>query len=320
MMDFRRIVVPSSDFRSQSQQDARKVTQHTESLFTGAMSAQIFRDNFKLTTWLALGAFVQALISFLLSPIYAAAPVSLLIAYRFIRAILMHKGIIHNSQMDGVLMGKFSVQVPSKDGAPPKQASEQDLAVIILAARSNHALGIFGPGYRDVSNYINAMVADLWDNADGYGCKCSAHPSTLPFSEHPAEAWIAVLGQTTWVAANERYSNNQVMVLCYFRSMEDLNSYAHGPLHRKAWAWWNGITATHPHISIMHEVYNAPRNHWENIFINNHLTGIAGTQATVNVDNHRVRPLVDASRGSLRTQMGRFCRGDGKENEVYGPE
>lgn len=64
------------------------------------------------------------------------------------------------------------------------------------------------------------------------------------------------------------------MVLIYFRSREELKAFAHGPSHRRAWDWWHSITAAHPHLSIMHEVYHAPAGHWENIWINNHLSGI----------------------------------------------
>lgn len=64
------------------------------------------------------------------------------------------------------------------------------------------------------------------------------------------------------------------MLATYFRTLEDVHAYAHSPLHREAWEWWNRITKSHPHLSIMHEVYQAPKNQWENVFINNHLTGI----------------------------------------------
>lgn len=83
-----------------------------------------------------------------------------------------------------------------------------------------------------------------------------------------------VLSQTAWLAANERVTNNQAMIICYFRSMKDLHEYAHSPLHRRAWDFWNQLTKTHPHLSIMHEVYEAPKKNWENIFINNHQTGL----------------------------------------------
>jgi hypothetical protein len=82
------------------------------------------------------------------------------------------------------------------------------------------------------------------------------------------------LGATSWMEISERTTANQQMVATYFRTLEDVHAYAHSPLHREAWEWWNRITKSHPHLSIMHEVYQAPKHHWENIYINNHLTGI----------------------------------------------
>lgn len=285
-MNFQSLTNFFSPVRPWDYRDAARATQYS-----------IFRDSFKLTTWLALGACLQALLSYLLPPAFAVAPVSLLLTYRVLRPILAHQSLIRHKQMDGVFLGKHTVQSPLKDGGLSANSSENAVAILILAARSNHALGIFGPGYRDVSLYINGMIEDLWKNANDHG----------------------FLGQTTWIAANERYTNNQVMVLCYFRSMEHLHRYAHGSLHSKAWRWWNRTTAKHPHLSIMHEMYHAPKGHWENIFINNHMTGIASPHAMANVPENAFWPLVDASQGSLRTQTGRLGRGDGNENEGYGP-
>lgn len=96
--------------------------------------------------------------------------------------------------------------------------------------------------------------------------------NVLSFAVHRLIA--PVLGFTSWTALTEERSNSQVMLICYFRSIENLHGFAHEPLHRKAWDWWNRITKNHPYISITHEVYHAPKGHWENIFINNHLAGI----------------------------------------------
>ena len=65
------------------------------------------------------------------------------------------------------------------------------------------------------------------------------------------------------------------MVACYFRTIEDLHAFAHGPLHRETWDWWNRVTKSYPHLSIMHEVYQSPKKHWENIYINSHPSGIS---------------------------------------------
>lgn len=80
---------------------------------------------------------MQVLAYLLLPPLYAMTPAVFLLSFRFLRTMLMHRGVIGNSQMDGVKMGKFSAQIPGKYSEPPSQTSEQDVTVIILAARSN---------------------------------------------------------------------------------------------------------------------------------------------------------------------------------------
>lgn len=147
------------------------------------------------------------------------------------------------------------------------------------------------------------MVAELWEDADKYGCELAA-PVTLFLESLLTQNNYAVLGQTTWVAANERQTNNQVMVLCYFRSVEDLHAYAHGPLHRRAWTWWNSITKSHPHLSIMHEVYHAPKKQWENIFVNNHLTGIGKSIQ----DPYYLAPYAGISRPELISTTQPTCK------------
>lgn len=84
-----------------------------------------------------MGAFAHGLLSLILPPRYAVTPIALLLLHRITRAILMQKGRIPNTQMDGVFMGKFSSQPALRDGSPMKHPSEQDAVVILLATRSN---------------------------------------------------------------------------------------------------------------------------------------------------------------------------------------
>ncbi|KAK4445364.1 hypothetical protein QBC34DRAFT_413389 [Podospora aff. communis PSN243] len=251
----------------------------------------VLRDNFGLLTWIALGAVLQGLAS-LVSPRYALLPAAAFIAQRMLRTMFMYLGIVRNPAMDEVLPGKFAVQIPGRDGSPPTKPAEEDITVIILASRSNHPLGALAPGYGKLVGYIGNMISELSRENEKHG----------------------FLGCTGWTALTEQRSGNQVMVVCYFRTLEDLHGFAHGPLHRKAWDWWNGITKAHPHLSIMHEVYHAPKGHWENIFINNHLTGIANTVSRVNVEGKKIRPLFSGNLGGMRSQLGRLGRGNGEEN------
>ncbi|RJE23450.1 hypothetical protein PHISCL_04208 [Aspergillus sclerotialis] len=209
--------------------------------------------------------------------------------------MLMHYGITRNTQMDGVIQGKFSALVPSKDGKLPSEAAQDEVTLIMLGARSNHPLGIFAPGYADLEDYMNRMLTQLAENANEYG----------------------YLGYSNWLENNARTNNNQVMIACYFRTIEDLHAYAHSPLHREAWNWWNSLTKSRPYLAINHEVYQSPKKHWENIYINCHPSGI---NAMVRTEEGWTRPIVDARRGGMRSQTGRMSRSAGDDNEKYGPE
>ncbi|KAK0654794.1 hypothetical protein B0T16DRAFT_395685 [Cercophora newfieldiana] len=255
----------------------------------------VIRDNFNLITWIAFGAFVQGIASVCLPPTYALLPAAGFLLHRVLNTLFMYLGLVRNPHMDEVLLGKFTAQIPGRDGSPPRDPAQEDITVIILAGRSNHPLGSLAPGYPKLVSYIGRMVSELSRGKEEYG----------------------FLGYTGWTALTEQPSNNQVMVVCYFRTLDDLHGFAHGPLHRKGWGWWNKITKSHPYISIMHEVYHAPKGHWENIFINNHLTGIANTVSRVNIDNAKVRPLFSGNLGSMRSQLGRLGRGDGAENAEF---
>ncbi|KAJ5554678.1 hypothetical protein N7513_004637 [Penicillium frequentans] len=266
----------------------------------GNAQISVIRDNFNLTTWLLMGASLQGLVVLVFPSSYAVLPPILMLFYLFSKTILATLGLIKNPGMDGVIAGKFSALLPNRNGVFSGKAADQDVALIILAARSNHPMGIFGPGYAAVDDYMKRMQTELANNAVKYN----------------------YLGATTWMATGERSTANQVMVATYFRTLEDVHAYAYSPLHREAWEWWNKITKSHPHLSIMHEVYQAPKNHWENIFINNHLTGIAATQSifttggeSEKVEKMWINPIFDASKGKLKTHKGRIEETEGDDHE-----
>lgn len=54
--------------------------------------------------------------------------------------MLVHYGFLRNTQMEDVLMGKYTVQIPDKDGNPPSEPSEQSVAVIMLGVRNNQCV------------------------------------------------------------------------------------------------------------------------------------------------------------------------------------
>lgn len=96
------------------------------------------RGNFKLSTWLLLGALLQGIATLVLPKSWALLPVVLLLLQRTIHTILACYGLTHNPHMDDVLPGRFTAQIPEKDGGPPPtEPAEQDVAIVLLALRSN---------------------------------------------------------------------------------------------------------------------------------------------------------------------------------------
>lgn len=53
------------------------------------------------------------------------------------KTMLMYFGVTRNTQMDGVIQGKFSALIPSKDGKLPSEAAQDEVTIILLGARSN---------------------------------------------------------------------------------------------------------------------------------------------------------------------------------------
>lgn len=98
---------------------------------------QTVRDNFSISTWMAIGAALQGFLVLFARPTFAIAPAVLVLFYRFSHTMLMHYGFIRNTQMEDVIMGKYTVQIPDEDGKPPSEPSGTGMAVIMLGMRNN---------------------------------------------------------------------------------------------------------------------------------------------------------------------------------------
>ncbi len=98
------------------------------------------------------------------------------------------------------------------------------------------------------------------------------------------------------------------------------HAFAHAPLHRNAWTWWEKTIKAHAFIGVNHEIYEAEAGHWENVYLNFQPTGLGATtylrkeggQGKVEggiVGDEWIGPLVDARRGKMRSSAGRLGRG-----------
>jgi hypothetical protein len=107
--------------------------------------------------------------------------------------ILITSGIKPNPYFKNVIFKKSTPQVLSQDGDYRGPGQEQ-VAILLLGAKSNHPMGIFSPDYRTVDNFLTDMSAELEDPmSQDAGCKCF-FPVTIFDSEgmltnKPSSPW-----------------------------------------------------------------------------------------------------------------------------------
>jgi hypothetical protein len=247
-----------------------------------------------ITTWLALGALFQSA-AFLLVGRIALLPATLYIIFTVANTSATAAGWKHNPLMDGVVMGKFSTAFPDSRGNYGSKPADTSIAVLLIGFRNNHPLGIFAPGVKQIGDYFAQMVVDL-----------EAH-----------EKEFGLLGMTSWTNSAARTTQNEFLNVGYFKTVEGLHAFAHSEYHAVAWRWWNENVKQWPHMSIYHEIYHVPKGHWESIYVNSHISGLPSTRVKTD-DGLWVSPVVDASRGLLKTSAGRMSRSEAKEHENMG--
>jgi hypothetical protein len=244
---------------------------------------------------------------------YALTPAAALLTVRIIDTALITAGIKPNPYMEGVLMKKTTAQPLDVNGdfAGPGQ---EKIAILLLGAKSNHPLGLFAPDFGTVGEHLEAMTHELESETDqDTGCKClpsiSSHFNCLPWTH---ALIIIVLGQTGW-QRKDANGADELLFISYWRSINAVHAYAHGPLHRKAWNWWESTIKKHNAIGFMHEVFEADKGQWEAVYINFQPTTLGATTylrrngktESGTVADEWVSPLLDANKGKLRTSAGR---------------
>ncbi|KAJ5925362.1 hypothetical protein N7454_008001 [Penicillium verhagenii] len=254
----------------------------------------IFKDQFSLTTWLLLGAVTQGLAVMLFPASYAILPAFIILSYRVIDGLLMTVGLKRNRYMDNVIMGKFTGQIPNSEGIYSSEPADENIVAFQLISRSNHPLGLLAPGAREVAALAQNMYAQLAKERETYG----------------------FLGSKFMIGADELSAGNHMITMMYFRNLEGIHRFAHGPIHTDTWNWWNAKGKHYGYVTIAHELYSSPKNQWENIYINAQLTGLPGTLVKVkklDADGKEdefeyVNPVIDARKGKLARQFGRVNR------------
>ena len=163
-------------------------------------------------------------------------------------------------------------------------------------------LGLFASYYNDLGDRMQSLIYDL-----------DAHAPTNGF-----------LGGNSLLNISDRQTGCEVMTIAYFKTHQDLQTFAHSSHHRETWDWWNGLTRKKKvgHLSIAHEVFCAPKGSWEGSYANVAPSMFAATNHWV-VDKEGKgswrSPMV-VGKGRFRSAMGRMGKSIGDDNEAYGEE
>ncbi len=263
-----------------------------------------------------LGACTQACLALLVrNKYYAFLPAGILLSFRVINALLIHFNLKKNPFLEkAILKKRFSAVVPNADGRI-RGAGQEKVVILLLGAKSNHPFGFFAPEFLKTFKWMAEMNAEF-DKQDGpNGCKFP--PLTLDHRKKRQGLTKCfpqtVLGQTGWQRKDERGAMEFVFI-SYWRGIDDLHAFAHGPVHRPAWLWWEKTIKQHDMIGINHEIYEADKGHWENMYVNFQPTGLGATTFLRRgdkleggeVSDEWISPLVDASRGRLKSSSGRL--------------
>jgi len=260
----------------------------------------MLHNNLSIQTILLIGACLQTVLFLLPIPkLYSVGPAIGLLLFRIVDTTLITYNLIPNPYLKDAIHKKVTAQPHDRDGNFGGPGKEK-IAVMLLGAKSNHPLGMFEPRFGEVGKFLRRMTEEL--NGD------STRDSGF-------------LGQSA-VMRKDNNGATENITISYWRSIDDVHRFAYGPSHLAAWRWWNDNMKKLNHIGIMHEVYEADAGMWEGVYVNFQPTLLANTTYLKKdgqlvggeVKEEWVRPLLDASRGNLRTAMGRRGLLDRKED------
>lgn len=254
-----------------------------------------FKDSFKLSTILGLGALLQTIVISVLPARYALIPLAFLLGISIINTVIQVRSPKDNAFTLDVVPGRVTAQLPSRTtGAFGSRPAAQPLVVFHLGVRFNHPLGLLSPGAKEIGDSFTAMIKALNDRREEFG----------------------MLHITTWRAA-ERQSNNTLMTIAYFRDVAGLNRFAHDAVHREGWDWYLRFAKKegNSHIGIFHETFVTRPGDYETIYVDcpptllgaaNVRVGDAGGEKASQGGETWARPLVSANHSALRSQSQRM--------------
>jgi hypothetical protein len=97
----------------------------------------ILRDEFKLSTLVYFGAFLQALLFVVLPHRIVALPAVLMVTGLVTKNLLMRWGMLRDTSFDRVYTGRTTAQIVNDDGSVPENGSEKEIVVFLLGSCTN---------------------------------------------------------------------------------------------------------------------------------------------------------------------------------------
>ncbi|CAG8889905.1 unnamed protein product [Penicillium egyptiacum] len=237
-------------------------------------------NQFSLLTLLRLGSLLQITLSAILPLRYSAIPCVTILLISIFTTIGQCLKPKTNNFMSDVVPGRATAQIPSKNGK-------------------------YGPGPGNGSVFCPAHARDLE--------RISGHAEDIIRRKDE----LGLLAVQNW-RGNERNSNNTTLVKYFFRDVESTRKFAHEPLHKETWAYYNQHNPGH--IGIFHETFTI-KDGYESMYVNCHpiLLGQGEMKGNSRKDSAErwMGTLVDADTPGLKSFKARLVKMLGTRNDAH---
>lgn len=95
------------------------------------------KEDFRLTTWLLIGASLQSVLLLVLSRNLAILVTAFVLGSRMVAGVFRTYGYLHDPSTEGVRYGNHTVRFPNEDGSIPSKPSEKGVVMFVLGVSSN---------------------------------------------------------------------------------------------------------------------------------------------------------------------------------------
>jgi heme-degrading monooxygenase HmoA len=190
-------------------------SQGQEPALLATLDLHLLRSSMSLTSWLCVGAAVQAAISLFRIPFYLSLVLILgVLGYRTGHALLITFKLIPNPYLEDAIFNYTSAQIPNREtGEFSDTPAAEPVGILHLGAKINHPLGAFSPHAQPLIKYAETMYKVLDSDAkksNGY------------------------LGGQSFDTVDKN-GCMELTFISYWRNIEAIHDFAYSSAHRKGW-------------------------------------------------------------------------------------